>query len=801
MPGNIARTDPLKPRPRLGLANRSIVPQKGVEGEIDADKIKSKVVSATPPTDGQVLTYDASLDQIVPRDVQAIETTGGHPSRPTHHPRDFEATVSATPDESDYPTIPAAIAAGKRTVFVRNGSYAGFTVAATSALVYMAAESEDAIITGNISVEKACILERFRVQPTSATIDVEHKAAGIEFRKMRFQGSGGFGVRCKPPASGSVTNTHPKWIDCVFDGNPSGVSAITDIRTGSTRVDMGNAWISRCRFENMNTGTVPVVDLAPVGGLSGTSGPEMRGCQFTSCTASVPLVMLRANTRAIFDTCSTDKADGGFVACYGTGLFLCTEPVIRIATVPAGVSVAGIDNAVVDCLISNPLCIVQNALGAGATYDDIRLSDGVCLLANVFIFSSTARTGRTGINSVAAQSVGINGGMIGGCDVGMNVTGISVLQATMLNLDTNFNNTDIVGRVSTHHFINCLGTGVQLGGSVLGEPQYDNAVSLGTATKRVSEIYSYFVNVATRIDPDADLGADLGTTALRWLSLYARDIFGSAVQADYNELLLQLVAPGPPMAGSRLFAFPSFAGVSKLFAIDEQGTTVGPFGTMSGALVSGYPGAAGGFSVSRAATQIDAWGLLVGAVEAFNAESTGQLPTDNVPYYQQDTLNVTNSDAYLEWPVNTPLAALAFTYGFQFVATTSVRGFIGYTDQTAATMLAADNPAGNYVGLSYSSARGDTTWKIATKDGTTQTLTDTTVARNTGNYGMRIVNDQYTGEVVVTMLSLLGTELAAPVRISATLPTTVMRLVAGHRTLAATAKSLRHAFAYTVLNP
>jgi len=58
----------------------------------------------------------------------------------------------------------------------------------------------------------------------------------------------------------------------------------------------------------------------------------------------------------------------------------------------------------------------------------------------------------------------------------------------------------------------------------------------------------------------------------------------------------------------------------------------------------------------------------------------------------------------------------------------SLRFFAGLTDQTGSTMVGSDNPAGSYIGLQYSTDRGDVNWQFVRKDGTTQVLTNTGVA-------------------------------------------------------------------------
>lgn len=56
------------------------------------------------------------------------------------------------------------------------------------------------------------------------------------------------------------------------------------------------------------------------------------------------------------------------------------------------------------------------------------------------------------------------------------------------------------------------------------------------------------------------------------------------------------------------------------------------------------------------------------------------------------------------------------------------RSWFGLTDQSLATMLASDNPAGNYAAFRFSSIGSDTTYQCIVKDGTTQTIVSTGVA-------------------------------------------------------------------------
>lgn len=67
--------------------------------------------------------------------------------------------------------------------------------------------------------------------------------------------------------------------------------------------------------------------------------------------------------------------------------------------------------------------------------------------------------------------------------------------------------------------------------------------------------------------------------------------------------------------------------------------------------------------------------------------------------------------------------------------------WIVLSDQTFTTATFNDNPAGNYAGFRYSTNAGDSTWKAITKDGTTQSVTDTGVSVNTAIRKFEVIED------------------------------------------------------------
>lgn len=122
---------------------------------------------------------------------------------------------------------------------------------------------------------------------------------------------------------------------------------------------------------------------------------------------------------------------------------------------------------------------------------------------------------------------------------------------------------------------------------------------------------------------------------------------------------------------------------------------------------------------------------------------------------------------------------------------TAIRLFVGFADQTLATMLGSDNPAGNYCGLQYSSARPDSNFQYVNKDNTTQLLTNSNKAASTNLFHFFIFT--FSNQIIYM---LNRADVAAPVpdrqTITLNMPvaTANLQLVAGVITLAAVAKTL-----------
>lgn len=119
--------------------------------------------------------------------------------------------------------------------------------------------------------------------------------------------------------------------------------------------------------------------------------------------------------------------------------------------------------------------------------------------------------------------------------------------------------------------------------------------------------------------------------------------------------------------------------------------------------------------------------------------------------------------------------------------------WIGLTDQTLATQVDSDNPAGNYAMFRASTVAGDTVWKAITKDNATQTITATGVATNSSTKIFEIIDNGASW-----LFKIDGVNVATN---SANLPTagTNLRYVIGEETQEALAKNIRIGWVFTTI--
>lgn len=117
----------------------------------------------------------------------------------------------------------------------------------------------------------------------------------------------------------------------------------------------------------------------------------------------------------------------------------------------------------------------------------------------------------------------------------------------------------------------------------------------------------------------------------------------------------------------------------------------------------------------------------------------------------------------------------------------AMRVWIGFSDQTLSTMVASDNPAGNYAAFRFSTDASDVNWQAVTKDNTTQGITDTGKAFDTAVHALEVIVDNDNSKVYF----LIDDALVATR--TANLPGTglALRYVCGLETREAVAKNIR----------
>jgi hypothetical protein len=124
---------------------------------------------------------------------------------------------------------------------------------------------------------------------------------------------------------------------------------------------------------------------------------------------------------------------------------------------------------------------------------------------------------------------------------------------------------------------------------------------------------------------------------------------------------------------------------------------------------------------------------------------------------------------------------------FKIESSNSIRLFIGFTDQTAATMIASDNPPGNYFGLQFSSSRLDTRFEVVNKNGITQSILDSGLVDVVAHdLYIRLYNDFGNSQLQLQ----LDDEIVSNITTSMPNNTTVLRFIAQLATLTNTGKFL-----------
>jgi hypothetical protein len=133
------------------------------------------------------------------------------------------------------------------------------------------------------------------------------------------------------------------------------------------------------------------------------------------------------------------------------------------------------------------------------------------------------------------------------------------------------------------------------------------------------------------------------------------------------------------------------------------------------------------------------------------------------------------------------------------VDVTSIRTFVGLANQTIATMVGNDNPAGHTIGFQFSTNRADANWQFQTKDNTTQNVINTTIPFTANHVYDLSFYCSNTCTTVYWQVDDVTFGTTAEGSTASNLPgaSTSLRQVLGVSALTATAKNIRMQHVYT----
>lgn len=253
-----------------------------------------------------------------------------------------------------------------------------------------------------------------------------------------------------------------------------------------------------------------------------------------------------------------------------------------------------------------------------------------------------------------------------------------------------------------------------------------------------------------------------------------------------------MTAPATP-AGNNMRLYVRILGSSAAtFVKDQNGAEYGPIGEKMQATVGGR-GPSGGMEPPGSTTWSDGvWGTLApaGLWTPTGTPSVGDdLVNGRGRYMQMQSGAVIGNDAGVESAARfSSFRGDAYLIRFRLPDTTSVRFFAGIAAQSLATMVGADDPGTNHLGLQFSTPRGDTNWKFIERATGAQTVTDTGVAVSTEPMYIQIFTGTFFQAV---LLDSSFTPLATRTVGIFNRPTGLVSIILGVETRAAAARSIQ----------
>lgn len=236
---------------------------------------------------------------------------------------------------------------------------------------------------------------------------------------------------------------------------------------------------------------------------------------------------------------------------------------------------------------------------------------------------------------------------------------------------------------------------------------------------------------------DDGLALGDGSVVDLFLRRIADKVFGLyQTAADGNALeITGMTAPGAAAGNSlRLYARTFGTGVGA-FLKDQNGTELGPIGMKEQATIQGR-GPSGGLEAPRTTNWYDgAWGTLgpPAAAGLWTPTGTPSVANDTGARRGRHIAFLSGAVAGNDAGIETPAVFFAnendsYLIRFFLPDITNIRFFAGVAAQTLTTMVGADNPGTNHLGIQFSTPRADANWQFTERGTGAQVLTNSGVA-------------------------------------------------------------------------
>ncbi|MEE8151272.1 MAG: hypothetical protein V3T43_06110 [Nitrosomonadaceae bacterium] len=165
----------------------------------------------------------------------------------------------------------------------------------------------------------------------------------------------------------------------------------------------------------------------------------------------------------------------------------------------------------------------------------------------------------------------------------------------------------------------------------------------------------------------------------------------------------------------------------------------------------------GSITPGNSAATPNSYGILQG-ITATDASATVAPNARGISFEQTSTATTGSQTGIFTNSDRSGAQFLPFmAYTFEMGQVTTVRLFVGLTDSgSLAGMSNSDDPSAEYIGIGFSTDRGDTKLQLVEDNGTTQTLTDTGIVATTDTIYQLLIDFLTTTSALVTILDNSG---------------------------------------------